>query len=257
MRKNLIKRFQDLRLGADSLTLAAALAAKMAPRVRSFMFNSYLPKPGAGVRLQGVSGLRSPSSACASKSHQDSEELLLFRKALLSRLEKIGRPRKLTEAFATLLNHDPQAETKSRFKISHRELSRQRLEKEVSKLMPDRVLALASRCRLAKGNIGHIPMMDFNCLPSARNQKIVKAALNALGQKRGVLLNSGRSFHYCGFDALTQKRWYEFLSKSLLLAPLTDARYIAHRLWAGTCSLRLSSAESKPRVPRVIAFIGC
>jgi hypothetical protein len=103
--------------------------------------------------------------------------------------------------------------------------------------------------------VRHIPMMDFRCEPSDRNRELVIMAMRKLGQQNGVVLESGRSYHYYGFDLLDEASWRDFMYRCLLLAPFTDSRYIGHRLLGGTARLRISASRHKPAVPHVVAVL--
>jgi hypothetical protein len=63
------------------------------------------------------------------------------------------------------------------------------------------------------------------------------------------------SFHYYGFELLTQDKWIEFLAGCLLLAPFTDSRYIAHRLAEGVADLRITNSDEKKTIPYIVAII--
>lgn len=101
--------------------------------------------------------------------------------------------------------------------------------------------------------VSHIPMMDFRCEPSDRSLEFVVKAMRKLGQRKGIVLESGRSYHYYGFELLDEEEWRDFMHRSLLLTPFVDPRYIGHRLLAGTARLRITASRGKPAVPRVVA----
>jgi hypothetical protein len=153
------------------------------------------------------------------------------------------------------LRHDVAREANTRFDIRTNELTPDRIRQAVACLAPGWVLALCSRCEALDGSERHIPMMDFRCVPSPMNLERTRIALEQLGQKRGAILESGRSYHYYGFELQNRDQWIEFMARSLLLAPFVDARFIAHRLIEGTSVLRITSSERKPRVPSVVAIL--
>jgi len=115
------------------------------------------------------------------------------------------------------------------------------------------VLAVCSRCHLADGSIVHIPMLDFRCKQSPVNQQKVESSLRAVGQRRGYVLESGLSYHYYGHDLMGERSWIQFMGKCLLLSPLVDSRYIAHRLIDGACALRVNTSGRHPKHPTVVA----
>ena len=115
------------------------------------------------------------------------------------------------------------------------------------------LLGVVSRVSLADGGSGHIPMMDFLCAASTRNLDVLTRLLREIGQARGFLLESGRSYHYYGVEILTEEAWQRFLGKCLLMFGYVDDRYVGHQLVDGHCVLRLSAGRLKASLPRVVA----
>jgi hypothetical protein len=138
-------------------------------------------------------------------------------------------------------------------KLSRREVSAERLRGFAERLPNNKLLGVVSRVLLIGGGTAHIPMMDFMCIPSARNLEVLVHLLRDLRQGRGCLLDSGGSYHYYGFQLLTEEEWKVFLGKCLLISGYTDDRYIGHQLVDGYCVLRLSSGKSKASIPTVVA----
>ena len=122
-----------------------------------------------------------------------------------------------------------------------------------SNLSESRVLGICSIVQLVSGESLHIPMMDFLCTPSQTNLTLLTNLVGKLDQRRGFLLESGRSYHYYGFDLLSTTDWQAFLGKCLLMSGFADDRYIGHQLVDGHCVLRLSSGKLKSCVPVVVA----
>lgn len=133
------------------------------------------------------------------------------------------------------------------------EISAERLRAIAQSLRGQQLLGVVSRVSLAGGGSGHIPMMDFLCAPSTRNLDTLTRLLREIGQARGFLLESGRSYHYYGVEILTKDAWQRFLGKCLLMFGYVDDRYIGHQLVDGHCVLRLSAARLKASPPRVVA----
>lgn len=117
----------------------------------------------------------------------------------------------------------------------------------------DQLLGVLSKVELADGTIAHIPMMDFICDVCCENLSILKELLRVAGQESGVILMSGRSYHFYGLELLSEKEWGIFLGKCLLMYRLVDSRYVGHQLIDGYCVLRLSSGGTKVQVPTVVA----
>jgi hypothetical protein len=149
--------------------------------------------------------------------------------------------------------HDKRGEKE--LAIDRDDLNSEVLAASMSQLAPGFALAVCSRVTLNDGTTAHIPMIDFRCPPSDESLRKIKNALRHIGQDKGVFLESGKSYHYYGLDLINEKEWQAFLGKCLLLAPIIDTRYIAHRLIDSLCRLRISSTELKPQVPRVVDVI--
>lgn len=124
----------------------------------------------------------------------------------------------------------------------------------------DEVLAVCSRCTRADGTVGHLPMLDFRAeacnksAATARTLELIAKALIAIHAPEGVVINSGNSYHYYGFELVTEAKWRKFMLNCLLLEPFVDVRYIAHRLLSGGAALRITSSSEKP-MPHVVACI--
>jgi hypothetical protein len=100
----------------------------------------------------------------------------------------------------------------------------------------------------------HIPMMDFQCPQSSENLRRVKKFLRKIGQNKGVILDSGRSYHYYGSELMHDKDFLNFLG-DCLLSDLVDRRYVGHRLKDKLGILRISGCSLRPKVPTVVAIL--
>jgi hypothetical protein len=116
-------------------------------------------------------------------------------------------------------------------------------------------LSVCSKMTVAEGYTVQLPMLDFACTPTETNRHTISKMLEIIGQK-GVILNSGASFHFVGVTPLTNDEWVRFMGRSLLLAPFVDSRYVGHRLLDGHCNLRLFARGKIPPKPFVQACIG-
>jgi hypothetical protein len=133
------------------------------------------------------------------------------------------------------------------------EISAEALGVIARSLRENQLLALASSVSVVEQGIRHIPMMDFKCSLSTKNLEVLTLLLRNIGQRKGYLLESGRSFHYYGMELLGQEEWRVFLGKCLLMSEHVDDRYVGHQLVDGYCVLRLSAGKLRPRVPTVVA----
>lgn len=153
------------------------------------------------------------------------------------------------------LYHDSYEEFDRRQPISAKEFTTENINYLIQNLLPDQTVAVCSVCTMRDGSTAHIPMMDFACTVEPRNLDLISMLVQVMGL-RGAILNSGNSYHFYGFELLSQSDWLDTMAKFLLSAPLSDFRYIAHRLLGRACVLRISSSSSKPFVPTVSALIG-
>lgn len=112
-----------------------------------------------------------------------------------------------------------------------------------------------SKVKLENGSFNHIPMIDFSSNVMGNLLK-VKEVLTKVGEEKGFVLASGRSYHYYGANLLTQEEWVIFMAKCLLInsrdETVINSRYIGHSLFDGYCGLRLTSSSGKPQVPYVV-----
>lgn len=118
----------------------------------------------------------------------------------------------------------------------------------------EEVLAVSSKVRIGQ-KIFHIPMMDFRCDPSPENLSRLKMLLVRIGQSKGVILLSGRSYHFYGAELLNQKDYSPFLGNCGLLKGFVDERYIPHRLIDGCCILRILAGGIRTEIPKVVAIL--
>ncbi len=128
------------------------------------------------------------------------------------------------------------------------------LEK-LEELPDDEVWSMTSKISYADGTYGHIPMMNFH--PESISFDQLKNAIEKIcGDRRGVLLESGRYFHYYGDYLLSEEEWLRFMADFLMPCVLVSPRYIGHRLYDGYCTLRLTTGVNhKTQFPRVISVL--
>lgn len=93
----------------------------------------------------------------------------------------------------------------------------------------------------------HLLLLDFTIPVTADNTKILRESIN----HKGLLVNSGNSYHFYSYQSFTIEDWKQEMYKALLL-PGIDFRYIGHRLINGYGNLRITRSESKPVLPVVL-----
>jgi hypothetical protein len=126
------------------------------------------------------------------------------------------------------------------------ELTPSWLESQLLSLPEERELALHSVFKNGNNEI-HIPMVDF-ATNNIQQDEIFHWASERLGITL-KLFDSGRALHGYGIEPISQDKWVRFMGLLLLAniphqQPLTDTRWIGHRLLAGYSALRWSKNSS-------------
>lgn len=101
------------------------------------------------------------------------------------------------------------------------------------------IVAVSSRVRKIDGSIRHFLMLDFACRNDEVGQDYAISILRQL-DVHGILINSGRSFHFYSDTHFPYDEWVSKMGHALLFAPLTDGAWIAHQLIEGRAALRIS-----------------
>jgi hypothetical protein len=96
-----------------------------------------------------------------------------------------------------------------------------------------------------------LAMLDFHCPETSENDRLVSEVCRHLFRRGALIFSSGESYHALGLDSMEELEFRNFLTRSLLFAPIVDARYVAHQLLEGACALRLSTSSEKPSRPRL------
>lgn len=112
-------------------------------------------------------------------------------------------------------------------------------------------LSFSSRIEIGADGTKQLPLLDFHCPESAENDRLVSDVCKQLYRDTALVFSSGESYHALGLDLLDEHGFRDFLARSLLFAPIVDARYVAHQLLEGACALRLSNSADKPKRPRL------
>lgn len=154
-----------------------------------------------------------------------------------------------TEFEFSFYEYKPQSilDTRTTFTLQASDISNERIEKVIQKLSPNEELAIHSKVRINK-KVFHIPMIDFKADISTI-RKSLSSIKNTLPQKiynEILFYDSGRSCHAYSLKLVTQKEWYEYMGRLLLISQpseeqIIDTRWVGHRLMAGYASLRWSN----------------
>lgn len=139
------------------------------------------------------------------------------------------------------------SKAKNYFKLKRDELLGDgRLENRIRNLLPGQALQLLSLTYIKqlRSRI-HMPMIDLEISPLEENLDFAVNSVKALRQAHGALLMSGGSYHYYGYELMTQAEWETFMHRSLLLDDVADRRWVGHRLLDGFSNLRISPKQGK------------
>lgn len=117
-----------------------------------------------------------------------------------------------------------------------------------------RLLVFVSEIEMADGSSLHIPMLDFHSAFSDHATELVTDVIRTLNLT-GVLLSSGKSYHFYGDQPVTPTRLSELLAKALLFGPIVDRTWIAHQLIEGRCALRISTRADYGGPPTVVKAV--
>jgi hypothetical protein len=128
----------------------------------------------------------------------------------------------------------------------------------IQSLQGEEELAFHSRAFDPSGRIFHIPLIDFSCTSTNEAMTSTQHILDNDLASSLVLCQSGRSLHGYIPRLISAESWVRFMGTILLMnmpdrPPITDARWVGHRLRAGYASLRWSCNTSHYKsIPQVI-----
>lgn len=110
-------------------------------------------------------------------------------------------------------------------------------------------LSFSSQVKVDQGGLKQLPLLDFHCPECPENDRLVAEVCRHLFPDTTLVLSSGESYHGFGLALLEKHEFREFLTRSLLFAPVVDSRYVTHQLLEGKCALRLNHSIEKPTKP--------
>jgi len=234
-------------LPGEPVTRAIVDLVGAIPDIERVTLVAYRPAPGLDTRLDRSTD---PTSEIRDEAERLREKYgIPFWDAILAISMKRGE---IPERYVELAILHDKSPDEHPIHLSRLDLTHESIEAKSKGLPRGFVLAFSSRVVLKDGTEAHIPLMDFRCHPSPQNSTIVRKALVAMGEHSGILVNSGRSYHFYGLRLLSKEAWLRFLAMGMLFSPIVDVRYIAHRLADGACRLRICAGPDKPSVPHVI-----
>ena len=119
-----------------------------------------------------------------------------------------------------------------------------------------RAFVLCSRVETNDDDVLHIPMLDFECAISDKNLAKILEFIAEMNDQ-GLVLESGRSYHYYSFNLLQTEKWEKFMYRTGLFTGFIDSRHINHRLLSKEARLRLAKIEGSDRyimTPKVVSI---
>jgi hypothetical protein len=126
------------------------------------------------------------------------------------------------------------------------------LRRIIEALPAGQTLAMSSRVLTTRGEVRHLPMLDFHCHASEEADLLAKSIVMHLGV-RGYIARSGGSYHFYGNTLIDEPSLISFLAKALLFCPIIDRAWVAHQLLEQACGLRISPGKKYQNCP-VIAY---
>ena len=142
--------------------------------------------------------------------------------------------------------------------LKRADVTSEKLRELIAKaLTRDKALVLCSKVETSEDEILHIPMLDFECVVSPKNLSKIRDFLTEL-RETGMILESGRSYHYYSFNLVSPNKWEKFMYRTLLFTGFIDTRHIGHRLLSREARLRLAKIEGSDRylkTPSVISIV--
>jgi len=150
--------------------------------------------------------------------------------------------------------------------LTREEIFNGKLDELIAGLEAGWDMGIRSLVTLKDGSFAHIPMMDFSLPKSPENIAIIKKRMRRIaGEERGLILESGKSYHYYGVNLRTEESWREFMAKCLLTSvflgkdqpflEIADHRYIGHSLIGGGCVLRITTNAERKFMPVVVDIL--
>jgi hypothetical protein len=211
---------------------------ELQPRIVELHFATYRRRPGLSERLKERLG---PSDdGLRQAAEQLSGQGIEFWDAVLSLALERGT---LRESFVeAALLHNFNLPERS-FVLTRQQLLDRGLAELVPQLSSGEGLLVRSKLHLDSGEVAYLPMLDFSCPCHGENARAIRKLVQLAGSSEGVLARSGRSYHFYGVSLLSEKQWLRFMAMALLFAPITDSRYVAHRLLDGECRLKIVDSD--------------
>jgi hypothetical protein len=236
-----------IKLGQSALEIITQFPS-IFPEVETFTFSKYSPTPGLEDRLKqnmcpSLESLLKDATITRSKN----SDLSYWDSVLACAQDKKDIETLVNEA---VRHEDTQCQ--NRFQLNRSLVNPKDLLPIIEAEKPNTMSICSLVYKKDDSAVYQIPFMDMHCKPSEANLEKCIAGFRTFGMP-GLILNSGRSYHFYGLQTLTQAEWVRFMGKCLLLTSLTDVRYVGHRLMEGLCDIRVT--EKSGTTPVVVSII--
>lgn len=116
----------------------------------------------------------------------------------------------------------------------------------------ERNVGLSSRLQKKDGLAMHLAMLDFRCDVAPASECVINTICEGLYGGGFVVVESGHSYHACGYDLLTDHERIDFLARALVFSPVIDTAYLAHQIRQLSSTIRISRGGSSGRLPKVV-----
>lgn len=137
---------------------------------------------------------------------------------------------------------------------------------------PGANLSVSSRITLTSGKPAHLAMMDLAPRKSPEALAKVMTRLTDIVVPQfggGIIFETNKSYHFLGFEPLSEENWLNFLGLNLITSIVTyvgedqprtheviaDYRYIGHSLLRRSTGLRITTRGTKTFSPIAVALI--
>jgi len=202
-------------------------------------FATYRRTPGFSKRL--IAALTPEDGAWRGEAERCAENGMAFSDAFMSSAMQRGAIRERLVDLA--LQHDFDL-AERRFALSRNQVLDHGIQDLLAELPEGEGLLVCSRLQLVSGKTAYLPMLDFSCPCLEGNARAIRTMVERAGVPEGILVGSGRSYHFYGLEPLSAEHWIRFMALALLFAPITDSRYVAHRLADGECRLKIADSDA-------------
>ncbi len=145
--------------------------------------------------------------------------------------------------------------SQSRFSVPAAGLSAEKIGEIAGRERPGRMLSICSQVLLRDGQTKHIPMMDFRCPKTKETLALVLKIVKLFGVGSGCVVETDKSFHFYGWQLLSESGLEQFLGRALLFSPIVDRAWIAHQLIDKCCALRISARGQGGKLPKVVGIV--